>query len=242
MGHALKSRHASRACAGVLMVIVVAACSDSGADDALTAGGDSGSRGGTGPDGMAGSGGGSGSGGTVGSGGGTGSGGTVGSSGSEGGLGSTGVCRQPVSHSSETPTDLLVRGTALDSYDGQTARVFVHMHSRDIDDIGIGEVRIEEGAFELSFPRSQVSYTGVTVYVDTQLDDTCDTSDDPSGSITTGGVIGSDVIVDVCGELGPGCSRCPEARHCHYLELQVGAAKCWNGPYDLSSPIPCPAR
>jgi hypothetical protein len=76
--------------------------------------------------------------------------------------------------------DLTVRGVALESYEGKVVTVRIGMPERAPERLGSGQARIEDGAFELFFPKvwEDSLYKQKLVWLDVDNDGSCDLASD----------------------------------------------------------------
>lgn len=128
--------------------------------------------------------------------------------------------------------DLTVNGTQFDADEGARMRIVVATQSPDR--VGIGDVTIINGAFTLFMPQVLNSgyYTGISLYVDRNGDNICETAEDvwDFGTPAVASNLQYDVTPDKwCG--GNGC----------LLRSQQTGAACLvgTGQTDLTQPLPC---
>jgi len=139
--------------------------------------------------------GGSSTGGTTGSGGTAGASGMAGAAGAGAGGAGSDACVNVSGGGVEPWYDLAVYGTEFDAEDGERMRVVVA--SQSPYRVGIADVPIVDGAFALSMPEvlNAGLYVGITLYVDRNENDTCET-EEHLWNWTTRSVIG-DMRFDV---------------------------------------------
>lgn len=119
------------------------------------------------------------------------------------------------------PRDLLVVGSGVASYEGETVRLVI---TNGEPHYGLAETTIKDGAFEFSLPGSVGNYTGLGAYIDLGKDDACTLGVDVSWQMTTGGDTGP-----VTWEITPN------------WQPPSGSAPCnINGIFDIMMTLPCP--
>jgi hypothetical protein len=122
------------------------------------------------------------------------------------------------------PRDLLVAGTALDEFEGETVRLIITVNGEP--KYGLAETVIGGGSFEFAIPGGVGNYTGLGVYIDRGKDDACTPGVDPMWQRSTGGDHGP-----VRWDVNPGSMR-----------PSPGIPPCSiNAIFDLTTPLHCPS-
>jgi hypothetical protein len=131
--------------------------------------------------------------------------------------------------------DLQVIGSGFDAYEGLMIRIFATLGESAY---GLGEAPIEGGAFDIFLPGVLGDYTGLGVHVDRVRDNACNPADEFIWQQATGPMStwGPSYTTTASGgaiwAVTPGTLRMFEqAGNCNI-----------NGIFDLTIPIPCPAR
>lgn len=131
--------------------------------------------------------------------------------------------------------DLRVVGSGFDTYDGFMMRVLVTLGEPEY---GLGEEKIEHGAFDIRLPHVLADYTGIGLLADAVRDGACNPRDGEFIWQVTSGPLSSLGPIFTVGPSGEAVwNVTPEARYI------VGWGRCdINGIFDMTKPIGCGAR
>lgn len=128
--------------------------------------------------------------------------------------------------------NLTIAGTQFDADEGARMRIIVATQTPNR--VGVGDVSIVNGAFALSMPQvlNAGYYVGISLYVDRNENNTCETSED-AWDFATPAVFG-DLQYDVTPDKWCFAAGC-------LLRAQQTGAACWvgTGQTDLTKPLPC---
>lgn len=144
---------------------------------------------------------------------------------------STGACVNVSGGGPEPWYNLTIVGTQFNAYEGQTMRIVVA--SQTPYRLGIADLPIVDGAFTLRMPQvlNASRYTGITLYVDRNHDNMCQTDEHVWGWATPGlaGDLRFDVTPDqLCYSAIGGCGPRPMQYPCLI-----------SGDPSLRVPLPC---
>jgi hypothetical protein len=134
--------------------------------------------------------------------------------------------------------DLQIVGRQFDAYEGRRIRIVVFNGVGDR--LGVADVAIVSGAFELTIPGTfnYSSYSEISLYVDDDADQACDVGEPLWGFVT--GAVKENLLVEVTPDgpclSGGGPSM---AIGCHPWRPPVGPCTI-NGEGDLAMRLACP--